>query len=687
MPRPRPRPAPGPRPTPGSGAGAQAVVELPAVAERWLGRQLLEEARGLHHHPLAVARRRHHRVGQVELVLGPGAGHVEEPPLLLLAVPVLEGLRAGEAAVGQPDHEDGAPLQPLGLVDAGEDHLLVRLASLAHRLGSQLGEQRDLGEEGLGVGPAPRVLRQLAQVLQPGVGVDELGPQVGLVAARQHLLDGLAGQVAGGTGRQPAQHLDQRQVAGPPLARDLRQHLRQAQVVHRAATPPARQQGGPDRLRRGRPDPRRHLEAALQRQLVPGVADEAQVGQHVLHVGRLEEADAGADHEGDPAPRQLELDLHRVVVGPVEDRDLGERHPLVAQLQHPLRREGGLLEEIAARHQRRQWPVGPHAGELLLELLEVAGDRGVGQREDLWRRAVVDGEREAAGLRVTLLELEDVGEVGAAEPVDALGVVTDHAEVLMVLRQQVDDVALQPVGVLVLVDQQVAEPIGQGPAHRLPLGQQDLPVEQQVVEVHGVQVALALHEAPRHPEQLVGQRHELRPAGRHHLAEGRLRVDGHRDQVHQHVGLGEAARPHRQPAVGHRRGHHVVGVLAVEDRVAARVAERRGVLAQHLVRHVVEGAAGEPPGVDARHLLDPAKHLPGRLVGEGEQQDRLGRGAVVEEPGHPPGEGPGLARAGACHHQDRPGRRLHHGDLLVVEEPVVVEFRSAARGLVEPVDP
>ena len=399
-------------------------------------------------------------------------------------------------------------------MDAGEDHLLVRLPALAHRLRGQLGEQRDLGEEGLGVGPAPRVLGQLAQVLEAGVGVDELGPQVLLVAARQHRLDGLPRQVAGGAPGQPAQHLDQRQVAGAPLGRHLRQHLRPAQVVHRPAAAPARQQRGPDRLRGGGPDPRGHLEAALQGQLVARVADEAQVGQHVLDVGGLEEAHAGADHEGDAAPGQLELDLHRVVVGPVEDGDLGERHPLVAQLQHPLRREGGLLEEVAAGHQRRQRPVGPHAGQLLLELLQVAGDGGVGQREDLRRGAVVDGQREAARRRVALLELEDVGEVGAAEAVDALGVVAHHAEVLVVRRQQVDDVALQPVGVLVLVDQQVAEALRQRPAHRLALGQQHLPVEQQVVEVHGVQVALPLGEAAGHPQQLVGERHELRPARR-----------------------------------------------------------------------------------------------------------------------------------------------------------------------------
>ncbi len=174
------------------------LVELPALEELRLARQLLEEARRLEDHPLPVAGRGHHRIGEVELVLGPGAGDVEEAALLLLARRVLEGLGRGEAPVGEPHHEDRAPLQALGLVDAGEHHLLVRLPSLGHRLGGELGEQRDLGQEGLGVLVAAGVLGELLHVLDAGVGVQELGAQVLLVAAVQHLLDGLAGQVAGG---------------------------------------------------------------------------------------------------------------------------------------------------------------------------------------------------------------------------------------------------------------------------------------------------------------------------------------------------------------------------------------------------------------------------------------------------------------------------------------------------------
>ena len=77
--------------------------------------------------------------------------------------------------------------------------------------------------------------------------------------------------------------------------------------------------------------------------------------------------------------------------------------------------------------------------------------------EDLRRRAVVHGEVEPPRVRVALLELEDVREVRAAERVDALRVVADDAEVPVLARDEVDDVALQPVRVLVLVDEHVPE--------------------------------------------------------------------------------------------------------------------------------------------------------------------------------------------------------------------------------------
>src|SRR5436305_6833732 len=128
-----------------------------------LARQLADEARRLHQHVHCGAVAGHHREDEVELLLRARHGDVEEPPLLLLAGDdelaravvvddwgVLDGAleqRQGlvharrrhahdparhaqralrrEAAVGEPDDEDGAPLQPLGLVHRRQHDLPV----------------------------------------------------------------------------------------------------------------------------------------------------------------------------------------------------------------------------------------------------------------------------------------------------------------------------------------------------------------------------------------------------------------------------------------------------------------------------------------------------------------------------------------------------------------------------------
>ena len=95
-------------------------------------------------------------------------------------------------------------------------------------------------------------------------------------------------------------------------------------------------------------------------------------------MGLFEETQAASDAEGDAAPRELELDLHRVVVGPVKDRDLAEIDPLVVEFQHPLGDEGGLLVVGREGNERgfgnRRFADGP---ELLRKLTRVVLDRCV----------------------------------------------------------------------------------------------------------------------------------------------------------------------------------------------------------------------------------------------------------------------------------------------------------------------
>ena len=211
----------------------------------------------------------------------------------------------------------------------------------------------------------------------------------------------------------------------------------------------------PDGRGRALPDAREEFQRALPGQLVLRVHDDPQEREDVLDVALLEEARAGPDLVGNAPPRQLDLELQRLVVRPVENGEVGELLSLVVPLEQALADEAGLVGDVRQRDDGREPPGLAGGRELLGKLLLVVGDRGVGERKDLGRRTVVARQPEGLRLRVALREAEDVLERGAAERVDRLRVVADDRDVLLDARHPVDDLSLQTVGVLVLVDEDV----------------------------------------------------------------------------------------------------------------------------------------------------------------------------------------------------------------------------------------
>ena len=90
-----------------------------------------------------------------------------------------------------------------------------------------------------------------------------------------------------------------------------------------------------------------------------------------------------------------------------------------------------------------------------------------------------------------MLEVEDVAQVGAAPAVDRLVGIADDAEVAVDLGQPLDQQVLRPVGVLVLVDEDVPELARVVLARPLAGLDQLDGLEQQVVEVERAGVASA----------------------------------------------------------------------------------------------------------------------------------------------------------------------------------------------------
>ena len=247
----------------------------------------------------------------------------------------------------------------------------------------------------------------------------------------------------------------------------------------------------------------------------------------------------------------------------------------------------------------------------------------------------------------------------------ALVPVADHADVAVVPTEQDHQFVLGPVGVLVLVDQDVAEPLLVGLAHVVAGLQDPDRLQQQIVEVHGV---------GRHQPLLVGQvdvgdapavrirsvaRRRREPLGVHQLALGLADDGGHRPR-RQPLGV--------QPQLGHDDLHQPARVGVVVDGERRPVAQAAGVRAQDPQAGRVEGGDPHALGSRADQLDHPPAHLLGRLVGEGDGQDLPGGGVPGrQQMGDASGQHPGLARTGAGHHQQRPVPVLHRGPLGRVE--------------------
>ena len=211
----------------------------------------------------------------------------------------------------------------------------------------------------------------------------------------------------------------------------------------------------------------------------------------VLDVRLFEEPQTAPDLERDvPAP-QLELDFDRVPMAAVEDGDVVELPLLVKQVENVLGDELRLdAPVVAGRHGRLQ-PGRPHGAQFLGQPARVHGDAGVRKGQDLRHGPIVRLELVLPSVRISLLEPQDVLEIRAPETVDGLRVIADDADVPVRRSQRVYDRALDRVGVLVLIHQDVLELVGQNAPHVRMLRQENEPRREEVVVVEELALAFA----------------------------------------------------------------------------------------------------------------------------------------------------------------------------------------------------
>ncbi len=606
--------------------------------------------------------------------LRPRQPDMGEAPLLLEARPavLVEGALGGEQALLPAGQKDRLEFEALGGVERHQrDAVLVAILVRLH-------DERDMLQEGRQVREFLHGADQLLEVLQPPLRVGRflLGPHVRIAG----FLQDRPGQVVMGRrlqGEAPALEMGH-EVPERPAGGGL--HLVRFDEIARGLHQwHAGAAGMGVKKAQGRlaEAALRHVDDALEGEVVGGLGGGAQIGEGVADLRPLVEARA-ADHAIGQAERdEAVLDLAHLGGDAHQHRDLRQlvpggvdRFDLLADLARLLLRIPGARDADAlARH-----VVGAQG---LAEPVLVLRDEAGGGREDMAGRAVVALEADDRRARKIVLEAQDVVDLRAPPAIDRLVVVADAAEVLARLGEEAQPQILRDVGVLVLVHQHVAEALLVLLQHVRVLAPEPQAFEQEVAEIRRVQRLQPL---------LVGA---VEPRAAPVREDGRL-SGGYvlRGEAPVLPAVDEGGELARRPAL-------LVDLLGRDDLleqpdlvVGAEDGEIRaqpdqlGMAAQDLGADRMEGA--EPGHALARRpgeTGDALLHLARRLVGEGDRQDAGGPGAAGrDEMGDSRREHAGLAGPGPGEDQDGSFGGLDRLPLLRIEAGQVIG-RSAMRGL------
>ncbi len=239
------------------------------------------------------------------------------------------------------------------------------------------------------------------------------------------------------------------------------------------------------------------------------------------------------------------------------------------------------------------------------------GDRGLGERDDLGRRAVIDVELEDPRVGVTLGEFQDVVIIGASEPIDRLGIVAHRCQVARAgRRDRLDHLDLNGVRILHLVDQNMLEHPTLKSALFGKLADQAGPLQEQIVVVHAVGSALALGVARGGRLDLRLPLHQLRIALGDDLGKRTVHVGTEADHVVHRRRLGSQLTGAGQAGVIHRQPDQVELVLTIEDRKIGLVAQERRRASQQTIADVMERTSPDLGRRMSDQRFHPPKHFP-----------------------------------------------------------------------------
>ncbi len=243
------------------------------------------------------------------------------------------------------------------------------------------------------------------------------------------------------------------------------------------------------------------------------IHQQLEVGHDVLDLGTREEGGAARDAIGDAVGHQRLLEDARLMVAPVEDGVILEAGAIHELVTHQL---GGdalrLVLLVLGKQHLELHPLVQLGEEGLVVDVGVVGDQDVGALEDAPLGAVVLLQLDEPQIGEVLVQQHQVLRLGTAPGVDGLVVVSHYGEAGPLADDLLHQLVLAGVGVLVFIDQQIADLALPALAHLLVALEQQGRHHDEVVKIQRVVghhlAVVALVE--------LGHQHLFRPAGDAH---------------------------------------------------------------------------------------------------------------------------------------------------------------------------
>ena len=177
----------------------------------------------------------------------------------------------------------------------------------------------------------------------------------------------------------------------------------------------------------------------------------------MLDLLALEETQAAIDAIGQAGRKQGMLEHPRLGIGAIEQRNLAAGKAVAGQCPDLVDDPARLVEVGMCLEDPQRLASAGIGPQVLAQAVFVVLDDGVGGVEDVAVRAVVLFEPDDVGDLELALEVAHVADFGTAEGVDRLVVVADREHRRAFAGQQLQPAVLEHVGILELIDQNLAK--------------------------------------------------------------------------------------------------------------------------------------------------------------------------------------------------------------------------------------